>query len=177
MAPFLPDCYRHRDPLAGSRTRHRGLGHRRRDRAVAVLPAVDIADKRMASGIVAIDGADVVALFRRDGASRKPALVRRFRRSKKADWEWIARPVDGVAITAADVIILRAEFERCERAKGLFEAVPPIAARRRQARRNDQPGRARHPSTIGTPSTAPSLRLRRARSRHAGQPGRAGSAI
>lgn len=69
-----------------------------------------------------IDGAGVVALFRRDGASRKPALVRRFRRSKKAEWEWIARPVDGVPVTAADVIIMRKEFERCERAWGLFEA-------------------------------------------------------
>jgi hypothetical protein len=88
----------------------------------AVLPTVETADKQIASGIVEIDGADVVALFRRDGASRKPALVRRFRRSKKADWEWIARPVDGVAVTAADVIILRAEFERCERAWGLFDA-------------------------------------------------------
>jgi len=47
-------------------------------------------------------------------------MIRRFRRSKKADWEWIARPADGVPVTAADVIILRAEFERCERAWGLF---------------------------------------------------------
>ncbi|MEI7597834.1 MAG: hypothetical protein WCJ41_00800 [Aestuariivirga sp.] len=67
-------------------------------------------------------GADVVALFRRDGSSRKPALVRRFRRSKKTEWEWIARPVDGVAVNSADVIILRKEFERCERAWGLFDA-------------------------------------------------------
>jgi hypothetical protein len=34
----------------------------------------------------------------------------------------IARPVDGVAVTSADVIILRKEFERCERAWGLFDA-------------------------------------------------------
>ena len=100
----------------------------------AVLPTVETADKQIASGIVEIDGADVVALFRRDGASRKPALVRRFRRSKKTEWEWIARPVDGVAVTAADVIILRKEFERCERAWGLFEhrrahAVVPRARR------------------------------------------------
>lgn len=64
----------------------------------------------------------MVALFRRDGPSRKPALVQRFRRSKKAEWEWIARPVDGVPVTAADVIIMRKEFERCERAWGLFDA-------------------------------------------------------
>ncbi|NJN36603.1 MAG: hypothetical protein HC794_05515 [Nitrospiraceae bacterium] len=81
----------------------------------------ETADKQIASGIVEIDGADVVALFRRDGASRKPALVRRFRRSKKTEWEWITRPTDGVAVTASDVIILRKEFERCERAWGLFE--------------------------------------------------------
>jgi hypothetical protein len=37
------------------------------------------------------------------------------------DWDWIARPVDGVAVTAADVIILRKEFERCESA-GVFDA-------------------------------------------------------
>jgi len=48
--------------------------------------------------------------------------VRRFRRAKKSEWEWIARPVDGVAVTASDVIILRKELERCERAWGLFEA-------------------------------------------------------
>lgn len=36
---------------------------------------VETADKQVASGIVEIDGADVVALFRRDGGSRKPALV------------------------------------------------------------------------------------------------------
>lgn len=88
----------------------------------AVMPTVETADKQVASGIVEIDGADVVALFRRDGASRKPALVRRFRRSKKSEWEWIARPTDGVAVAAADVLILRREFERCERAWGLFDA-------------------------------------------------------
>jgi hypothetical protein len=105
----------------------------------AVLPTVDTADKQIASGIVEIDGADVVALFRRYGGSRKPALVRRFRRIKKADWEWIARPADGVAVTAADVIILRAEVERCERAWGLFDAgtagnaVQKLAAPKRPA--------------------------------------------
>lgn len=105
----------------------------------AVLPTVDTADKQIASGIVEIDGADVVALFRRDGGSRKPALVRRFRRMKKADWEWIARPADGVAVTAVDVIILRTEIERCERAWGLFDAgtagntVPTSATPKRPA--------------------------------------------
>jgi hypothetical protein len=68
----------------------------------ALLPTVESADKQIASGIVEIDGADVVALFRRDGASRKPALVRRFRRSRNTEWEWTARLVDGVAVTAAE---------------------------------------------------------------------------
>ena len=127
----------------------------------AVLPTVETTDKQIASGIVEIDGADVVALFRRDGASRKPALVRRFRRSKKSEWEWIARPVDGVAVTAADVIILRKEFERCERAWGLFDAsgaerAVPRTGRNQQVRRSAKPGRARRPSTIGTRSQVPS---------------------
>lgn len=51
-----------------------------------------------------------------------PALVRRFPRSKKAEWEWIVRPVYGVPVTAADVITIRREFERCERSCGLFDA-------------------------------------------------------
>ena len=109
--------HRHHDP---ERTRIAGWAIDGEIALSAVLPTVETADKQIASGIVEIDGADVVALFRRDGASRKPALVRRFRRSTKAEWEWIARPVDGVP--AADVIILRKEFERCERAWGLFDA-------------------------------------------------------
>jgi hypothetical protein len=108
----------------------------------ALLPTVETADKQIASGIVEIDGADVVALFRRDGASRKPALVRRFRRSKKSEWEWIARPVDGVVVTAADVIIMRKEFEHCERAWGLFDAgtVEGGAKPSSQAKRPGGPG-------------------------------------
>ncbi len=88
----------------------------------ALLPTVETDDKQIASGIVEIDGADVVALFWRDGPSRKPALVRRFRRSMKSEWEWIARPVDGVAVTAADAISMRKEIERCKRSWGLFDA-------------------------------------------------------
>lgn len=38
------------------------------------------------------------------------------------EWEWIERPTVGVAVTTADVIILRKEFERCEPAWGLFDA-------------------------------------------------------
>ncbi len=76
----------------------------------ALLQTVETADKQIALGIIEINGADVVA------------LVRRFRRSKKAEWEWIARPVDGVPVTAPDLIIMRREFERCERAWGLFDA-------------------------------------------------------
>ena len=36
----------------------------------AVLPTVETADKQIASGIVEIDGADVVALFRRESTQR-----------------------------------------------------------------------------------------------------------
>jgi hypothetical protein len=46
--------------------------------------------------------------------SRDAAPVRRFRRSQQADWEWIGRPVDGVSVTAADVVRQRQEFGRCE---------------------------------------------------------------
>jgi hypothetical protein len=89
----------------------------------SVSPAVyDFPIRARCAGIVKFDGADAVALFWQDGTSRKPALVWRFRRSKKSDWQWIARPVDGAAVTVADVIILRKAFERCEQAWGLFDA-------------------------------------------------------
>jgi hypothetical protein len=81
-----------------------------------LLPTVETAGKQIASGIFEMDGADVVALFWRNGASRKPALVQRLGRSKKSEWEWIARPPDGFAVNTAHVIILRKEFERRERA-------------------------------------------------------------
>lgn len=86
-----------------------------------MLPTAETDAKQIASGTVEIDRADVVALFRCEGATRKPALVGRFRRSRNWDWECIARQVDYVAVSAADVIILRKEFERCERAWGLFD--------------------------------------------------------
>lgn len=41
----------------------------------ALLPTVEIADKQIASGNVEIDGADVVALFRRDGATAQRRFV------------------------------------------------------------------------------------------------------
>jgi hypothetical protein len=106
----------------------------------ALLPTVETAGQQIASGIVEIDGADVVALFRRENPSRKPAIIRRFRRSKKADWEWIARPAGGIAIAAADVIILRSEFERCERAWGLFDTSRADAAAKSPAPLKRPPG-------------------------------------
>jgi hypothetical protein len=55
-----------------------------------------------------------MVVFRCDGASRNPALIQGFQRSKNSEWEWIARSVDGVPVTAADVIIMRKDFE-CNR--------------------------------------------------------------
>jgi hypothetical protein len=106
----------------------------------ALLPTVETTGQQIASGIVEIDGADVVALFRRENPSRKPAIIRRFRRSKKADWEWIARPAGGIAIAAVDVIILRSEFERCERAWGLFDISRADAAAKSPAPPKRPPG-------------------------------------
>ena len=51
-------------------------------------------------------------------------------------------PVDSVAVTAAEVIILRAEFERCEHAWGLFDAgtVESGATASNTAKRTAGPG-------------------------------------
>jgi hypothetical protein len=119
------------------------------------LPMVETADKQIASGIVEIGGADVEALIRRDGASRKPALVRRFRRSKKAEWEWIAGPVDGVPVTAADVITCVRSSTAANALGVCSTRARPRAAQRHQHKPSAPPGRARRPSTIGMPSQAP----------------------
>jgi hypothetical protein len=88
----------------------------------ALMLTVETADRQIPYGIVEIDSADMVTLFRHEGASGTSALVRRIRRSRQAKWEWIARPVDGVPVTVADVIIIWKEFERCERARDLLDA-------------------------------------------------------
>ncbi len=62
--------------------------------------------------------------------------MRRIRKGGEDEWEWISEPADGVAITAHEVLIMRAEIQRFEHEHGLHRPeatwiTSPSCARRR----------------------------------------------
>ncbi len=73
----------------------------------------------MISGFVDIAATDVLPLFRPDGARLERIFVRRIRKGGEDEWDWINEPADGVAITAHEVLIMRAEIQRFEQEHGL----------------------------------------------------------
>jgi hypothetical protein len=75
----------------------------------------------MISGFVDIAATDVLPLFRPDGARHDRIFVRRIRKDGEDEWEWISEPADGVAITAHDVLIMRAEIQRFEHEHDLHQ--------------------------------------------------------
>jgi hypothetical protein len=62
----------------------------------------------------------VFPLFRRDGAASRTVKLRRIRRRADTDWTWITDPAEGIAASAADILITRTEAERFEQQHGLF---------------------------------------------------------
>ncbi len=85
------------------------------------LPHVE-AGAQHASGLVEIAGEDVLTLFRGGGEGAETVSVRRFRRAGGKDWEWISKPVEGLAVSASSILVIRAEAERFERKWGIFGA-------------------------------------------------------
>lgn len=71
------------------------------------------------SGLVDVDGSHVFPLFRRDGAPSTTVSIRQVK-TTNGQLVWIAEPPDGVVITAADVLVRRAEVERFEGEHGVF---------------------------------------------------------
>lgn len=82
-----------------------------------------------AAGLVEIAGEDVIVLFRRDGVPGSSVQVRRFRREQADPWEWIVNPEEGVAITAADVLVSHGEAERFELRWGVFSQSKAVRSR------------------------------------------------
>ncbi len=82
-----------------------------------IVPPIRIEHDRCVSGIVGIEAADVLPLFRAHGNAAQCVPIRRI----KVDSQpmWITEPSAGVELTAADVLIVRAEVERFERRYGL----------------------------------------------------------
>lgn len=112
----------------------------------AALPPVTASSSRMLSDIVEIAGSDVLPLFRPDGARFERVSIRRVRSQGEAEWQWIAKPPKGIAITAPEVLIRRAEVERFEQQHDI--AGGPAA---RAMKRSDQTERLRAASPGAPP--------------------------
>ena len=83
------------------------------------LPPVKTGPSEEISGLVDVEGSHVLPLFRGDGASHATVAIRRVKANGHG-FQWFTDPVDGITVTAADVLVKRAEVERFEIQHGLF---------------------------------------------------------
>lgn len=104
--------------------------------SAAVMP-IRTASSRMLSDIVEIAGSDVIPLFRPNGARLESVSVRRIRAHGETEWQWLVEPLDGITITAPEVLITRSEVERFEQQHDLWSgpAIREINPSDRLARR------------------------------------------
>lgn len=86
----------------------------------AAVPPIRTASSQMLSGIMEIAGSDVIPLFRLNGARFDSVAIKRLRAQGETEWQWIAEPAEGIAITAPEVLVTRAEVERFEREHELY---------------------------------------------------------
>lgn len=98
------------------------------------LPPVKIGPSETLSGLVDVEGAHVLPLFRKDGAPNSTVVIRRIK-ANGHELQWITEPSEGVTVTAADVLVKRSEVERFEEQHGLFNG--------RQSPQLDRSARAR----------------------------------
>jgi len=105
------------------------------------LPPVKTGPSEMISGLVDIDGAHVLPLFRRDGAPSATVAIR-WVKSEGNDLRWITEPAEGLMITAADVLVRRGEVERFEAQHEIFNGARSASAGddNRPAARRGGPG-------------------------------------
>lgn len=101
------------------------------------VPPVKTGPSESLSGLVDVEAAHLLPLFRREGTPSPTVAIRRVKLGDN-DFRWIVNPAEGVVIAAADVLVRRAEVERFERHYGLFNGlhVPEsdgVAAARRRA--------------------------------------------
>ena len=60
-----------------------------------------------------VEAPHLLPLFRRDGIPSETVAIRRVKGGDN-EFRWITEPAEGVTITAADVLVRRAEVERFE---------------------------------------------------------------
>src|SRR5579875_3451052 len=103
------------------------------------LPPVKIGPSETLSGLADVEAAHLLPLFRRDGAPSPTVAIRRVKAGDN-DFRWIVDPAEGIAITAADVLVRCAEVERFERQYGFFNGLHVPESDAASARRPGGPG-------------------------------------
>lgn len=81
---------------------------------LASIPPVRAGPETL-SGIVAVSAAELLSLFRIDGAGPRAVPLRRARPLEEGAWRVITDPAEGVPIEAADLMIRAEELARFER--------------------------------------------------------------
>jgi hypothetical protein len=104
------------------------------------LPPVKTEPPETLSGLADVEAPHLLPLFRRDGAPAPTIVIRRVK-AGQGGLCWIIEPMEGITITAADVLVRRAEVERFERHYGFFNGLHvPEASGEVTARRRAGPG-------------------------------------
>ena len=98
-------------------------------------PPVKTDTSRIICDLVEVAGADVLPLFRSDGAKFDAVNIRRVRAQGENEWQWISEPALGIKIGAPDVLIMRGEIQRFEQAYGLSGAIQAQSSASRARRR------------------------------------------
>jgi hypothetical protein len=103
------------------------------------VPLVKTEPAETLSGLADVEAAHLLPLFRRDGTPSPTIVIRRVKAGGGVCW--IVEPMEGIAITAADVLVRRAEVERFERQYVFFDGLHvPDAGSHSTARRRGGPG-------------------------------------
>lgn len=73
-----------------------------------------ICGKQPLAGIVAVNAADMMRMFRRHGPSEEECRVFRVKLRGSDDWQYITEPADGVVIKITDLMLLAEEVQKFE---------------------------------------------------------------
>ena len=88
-------------------------------RVVTGIPPVDC-DRQRIGGLVQVNIADVLVMFRRVGPSEEVACLRRIAPYEGGDWMYITDPVEGIQIRSSDLLVPGQDVQRYEDERGLL---------------------------------------------------------
>ena len=86
-----------------------------------------ICGKQPIAGIVAVNAADMMRMFRRHGASDEECRVFRVRILGSVEWQYITEPADGVLVKLSDLMLLGQEVGKFEEERDVMRRPSPSA--------------------------------------------------